>query len=574
MIKRRIWAVICGAVRLEFELYSVIALLCEWRSRGVLEGIVLSTWKGEVDKIQCLRKKLAYLDIPLIESTPLDESEGKYTNLNFVRQATQLNAALNFIPVDVFVLKCRTDFCVGVLNHMISFLDRDMEIRPFGAFRPPLRHRIAVRFTSVSSPYFSGDIVFFGHKADIRAMLVFENTVWSIGYPCNPDGLFFRNIFIRDYPIINEYTRIIRSFPVNVILRDKLSAFSKEDFYLPGILNKFYALHFVILYCCFALPETGRISSNSFYSVFHKETVADWQVALDHPATLKRIVFGEFEHTNGFNKLCDEIHKISVVPGYAREMDFNEDDYQETLQWGKHFDTPVGSWLNWKRCRPGGQSNINFDTSSKILFADYQMPESALSAIKEVVVNNTDYYGKLSKSLDVFENCDKALYEKALFTAARGQDGNVLKRLGKLLFEGKLKDERAEEAAMVFERYKGKDVFYKTAALTAGKLIGVYYYGKYAGNDYAQVSWRVLKREWGMSDEEPEDYSDGLIELARKKLDGICHEIQGNRLVKVLTEFLSEVCETNPFRSEYKEILEGAGEKELLERIERKEWKK
>ena len=58
--KRCIWAVICGAVRQEFELYNVIALLCEWRAKGMIEGIVLSTWKGEIDQIPHLRYKYSY----------------------------------------------------------------------------------------------------------------------------------------------------------------------------------------------------------------------------------------------------------------------------------------------------------------------------------------------------------------------------------------------------------------------------------------------------------------------------------------------------------------------------------
>ena len=246
--KRRIWVVICGAFRLEIELYHVIALLCEWRSQGLLEGIVISTWKGEAEKLPGIRRKLEYLDIPLLESIPLNDSEGKYTNLNYARQAIQLNAALNCIPDDVFVLKCRTDFCIEQLNAIKSYLYKDMSVRSMGCFEVPIRYKIVVMMISVSLPFFINDIVFFGYKPDIRRMLVFENTFYGIGKVRPPEYCFFQSIFAGLYPVINDYIRIIDTYSVRNMVRDRLSAFSDESFYLPGILNKFYALYFSLLY--------------------------------------------------------------------------------------------------------------------------------------------------------------------------------------------------------------------------------------------------------------------------------------------------------------------------------------
>ena len=90
---KKVWAVVCGAIRQEFELYSVIAWLCEQRANDLIDGIVLSTWVGEVNQITGLRNKLRFLDIILVESAPFEDKIK--INLNYTRQAVQFNAGLN-----------------------------------------------------------------------------------------------------------------------------------------------------------------------------------------------------------------------------------------------------------------------------------------------------------------------------------------------------------------------------------------------------------------------------------------------------------------------------------------------
>ena len=96
--RHKVWAIVCGAVRQEFELYSILSYLCEYRAKGLIEGIVLSTWVGEVDNVKNLREKLKFLDIHLVEIWPLSEEVSQYTNLNYTRQATQLLNGLRNIP--------------------------------------------------------------------------------------------------------------------------------------------------------------------------------------------------------------------------------------------------------------------------------------------------------------------------------------------------------------------------------------------------------------------------------------------------------------------------------------------
>lgn len=573
--KRRIWAIICGAIRLEFEFYNILSLLCEWRAQGRIEGIVLSTWKGEVDKISGLKRKLEYLNIYLLESVPLDNSEEKYTNLNYVRQAIQLNTALNYIPPDTFVIKCRTDLCIGHLNQISYFFDKCMDTNKFGNFESPIKYKIAVMTISVTLPFFINDMVFFGYAQDIRHMLVFENTYFGVGKVRNPEYCFFQSIFGYSYPIINDYTRVVDDHALRNMFRDRLHVFSEADFYLPGILNKFYALYFVLLYCCFETGIRGKITSRTFYTVFNKNKGFGSHVALDHPCTLENIVYGKFEHTIGFQKLLHEIYRIGMNQGYAKTMTFTEEDYLNTLNWGKRLGVSEKRWLKWEKINSIQSNTIGFQDASNILFSNYELNDEITAAIEEVVVGKTDYYRRLASKLNIFKKWNKKLYEKALFTAARGKDGEILGELGRQLLKGEISSEKIDEATMVFKRYVNDPLFYRS--ISEEQLKGLYYYGSYMAKrqnyDPARDIWKNLSLQWEMNiAEKPENFLDGICGLARKKLEIIYMEFYTNSLVGVLTNFLLEVCNDCPFSKEYLEFLKKHNEKNLLIRIYEKGW--
>ena len=500
---------------------------------------------------------------------------GKYTNLNFIRQAMQLTAALERLPEDVFVIKCRTDFCIRLMNMISRYFYEDLKVSSYGVFHPPFRYKIVIVFTSVSSPFFSCDIVFFGHKTDIKQMMLFENTEWFLGTPRNPDSLFFMNPFIHHYAVIGDYVRIVKEPVLNMMLRDKLDVFNEENFYLPGILNKFYALYFVLLYSCFCIVDNGRVTSNSFYTVFKKKIYTDWQVAIDHPETIRKIVFGEFDHTDGFKKLCTEIQRIGMIPDYAKEMEFTESDYSETVDWAKKFDVPIGRWLKWNRICRTECNHENFENAAKILFSDYHLNKTTVCIMKNIAGEAT-YYQELVTYLDEFLQCDKDLYIHALSTASRGQNGSVIRKIGKMLYYGEVEAKWVKEVSLIFERYNGKKVFY-TTSVSGEKLSGIFYYGKYmlkkGSEQYAKSSYLILRDEWKLKDfvsETVPDYTEGLKVLAKHKLEQIYQELGNNKLVLVLTDFLLDVCEESPFSEGYLDYLEKEEQGEILKKIKDK----
>lgn len=513
---RRIFAVICGAVRLEVEFYHIISTLCEWRSQGKLEGIVLSTWKGELEKIPHLRRKLEYLDILVVETDPLDESEDKYTNLNYVRQALQLRAGLEKIPEDVFVLKCRTDFCVNDLRRIESALGADLRVSGYGSFMPPVRYRIAILVGSVSLPFWFNDIVFVGHKMDVRKLLRFEDTVKSVGRRENPDILWWISLFWHDYPILQEYISTVNMWATNEIMKKYLNEMSEESFYLPGILNKLYALYFVILYTSFYIVggENG-ISEDTIYEIMNprKGRGNPFHIGLHSLKGIARAVRGELKQSKGYMKLYQEINKIGTIEGYAQTLEYVEKDYEEAREWGEAIGYPVRRWLDGrgKRWKAQGKE-MDFIKTSEILFSDYKIEKEQIREMKKICMEGKSYYKDLKDLLGEVE--DKRLYGEVLYAASRGLDGEVLEELAKKLYHGEVKEKDQWKARMVFDRYRPNGVLMK--ATTAGHLTAFYYYGRYMQKEYGEDGYlrhyyHSVRKEWGFTEDsdEPADYGGG-----------------------------------------------------------------
>ena len=205
--KHKVWAVVCGAVRQEFELYSILSYLCEYRSKGYIEGIVLSTWVGEADNVKNLREKLKFLDIKLVETPPLSEEIGRYANLNYTRQALQLLNGLKNIPDDVFVLKCRTDFCMKFFKYFDDVICNPNPLKPnsYGDFRSIFEYKVAVIGFGISHSFASVDICFFGYKLDVLKMCSFNLTQLTIENRLMPDCLFFLSPFLSEFQILKSF---------------------------------------------------------------------------------------------------------------------------------------------------------------------------------------------------------------------------------------------------------------------------------------------------------------------------------------------------------------------------------
>lgn len=213
----------------------------------------------------------------MLELDPLDEDLGKFCNLNYARQAYQLKNGLDFVPDDVFVLKCRTDFNVHFIQILAKHIlqrNVDLSIGTHGAFYSPLNYRIAVYRFSVAPIFYMLDRVFMGYKSDLYKMVNFDNVVSKYGCDIQPDMALFINIFIHTYPIFGElwqFTRQKRQFFAGKFILKKLREIytqdeqKKQDFELPGAFTKCFALYFVILENCFYRIDNIKFPVKPFY---------------------------------------------------------------------------------------------------------------------------------------------------------------------------------------------------------------------------------------------------------------------------------------------------------------------
>ena len=110
-MSHELWAVVCGNLRDELDFKLTMSKLVELRNNQKIKHIVLSTWRGEINKFPRLREALNEANIFIIESWEMDKTLEKAPtgSVNYWRQAQQMLAALEIITRNAFILKARKD---------------------------------------------------------------------------------------------------------------------------------------------------------------------------------------------------------------------------------------------------------------------------------------------------------------------------------------------------------------------------------------------------------------------------------------------------------------------------------
>ena len=180
---------------------------------------------------------------------------------------------------------------------------------------------------AVIRPFWLVDLGFLGHRNDLYKMLGGENTLLKYGCSIKPDMAWFSNLFSSEYPIIGELFRLTQGknlfIEANVITRALQRYYAEdehkiEDFELPGALNKFFALYFVLMENCFYLLTQTRKKLAPFYlgDVFRGSRELGMfsdvlcQSAFTNMEILRMILEGECVPTKGYLKLYQEINRL------------------------------------------------------------------------------------------------------------------------------------------------------------------------------------------------------------------------------------------------------------------------
>lgn len=578
-----VWAVMCGAIRSDFELYTALAQLCEYRSCGLLDGIVISTWKGEVDRLPNLRKKLNELDIYLIELDPVDEDLGKFCNLNFARQAYQLKNGLDFVPEDVFVLKCRTDHNGHLIQKFVNYVlqkNVDLSIGVHGAWHTNLNYRIAVYYSPLFWVFWMLDRVFLGYKPDLYRMISFDNVVVKYGCDIPPDMAFFFNAFLGEYPLLGEIWQLTRRtklfFEGRPILRG-LQAFyaqadqKKEDFELPEALNKFFALYFVILENCFYPTNVYKKKIKPFYiaDVFLTNTSIGMSNS-GRPSLfvnieiLYMIINGKCLPTKGYIKLYNEINKLKD-PKYAYKMHITRDDYKEMNIWIKNIlKIDPGKVLEWTDPAPSQRKDLDFSKSLDILYSDHPSVVNNSDTFHAIMKNicfcsKIPFHKSLINNYKYLKKIDRDIYDSSIMALSRNELPYIYKFIAKELYNKRFSNTRENDYVFIFKRFEQTSLFYKLPMLPE-MYAALYYYGKYAeehGNTYTAKRFHNFLMKWANDTVCPEQksYADASLVLIKKIVSKRYREYRDNIQIQYMIDFLLDEFGEFAFTSDAAEFL-------------------
>ncbi|AYM02957.1 hypothetical protein [Levilactobacillus yiduensis] len=260
-MKAEVWAAVCGAVRDELDVRLMLDYLLRCRAAGTIQGIVFSTWEGELEKVPAIAALLKTNNVTVVRTPPIDGVVGniKTNAVNYWRQATQLQRALDVIPADAIVLKTRTDRAMPATRRLVAMLATEDPLPlvetvkqqlDLPAFPAVFRHQVAAFRPRTNRVFQFTDFAFMGYSQDLRKMLNFEVAEFYFSRYLNANMLFFIVAFVRDYPIITDYERRIKYEALIPELERYTAAGGKQ---FPAFLQRFYAVYLGILATHFRL---------------------------------------------------------------------------------------------------------------------------------------------------------------------------------------------------------------------------------------------------------------------------------------------------------------------------------
>ncbi|MEJ8572389.1 hypothetical protein [Microbaculum marinum] len=199
-------ALVCGLLRDELEFRITLAQMLEARSDGLLDGIVVSTWFGEIDTIPGLRAELRRLEVSVVETEP---PKHNLTGSTWAQHKAMLRG-LQAIPDDAAVWKLRTDRTAHILRLFRPSLERGPQpTRRAGTVAPVFDRRVVAMAVVASVPFYAADFAFFGMKRDILKMIHFNGVYDSLFRGFGAEQRLWTHPFLEAFPRLSElYERV------------------------------------------------------------------------------------------------------------------------------------------------------------------------------------------------------------------------------------------------------------------------------------------------------------------------------------------------------------------------------
>ncbi|WP_070968027.1 hypothetical protein [Vibrio sonorensis] len=159
--------IICGLVRDANKLLNKLKNYTDWREQGLVDQIVFSTWIGEIDSYQGLRKQLVHSNIDIIE---IEEPRLVLKGGHQLHQMLSLYYGLSKLNnKDQFVLRTRVDLADNHEAMLHDFVSGTPVAEDFAEVG--LKHKILIEYSQMAYPFLCGDAQFFGHFEDLMKLI-------------------------------------------------------------------------------------------------------------------------------------------------------------------------------------------------------------------------------------------------------------------------------------------------------------------------------------------------------------------------------------------------------------------
>lgn len=233
--------IIVGAVRDLVDLFLIIKNIDEARKSGVVEQVVLSTWKGDFAECSWVKKRLLQSGVVVVENSPIQEGGVG----NIFRQQRALYSGLLFIENKKLpIIKCRTDKCQSLLREFLIFSknSRGLIFDESGVFS----RKIIIEMASMTVPFLVADKVFLSSYED-SLKLTFSSDIYdkefAFGKHIGAENRWFSNLFLLKYPDFRYFFdlynfRAVSTHIVNFVVENGFF----ENRILSFIARYFYAL--------------------------------------------------------------------------------------------------------------------------------------------------------------------------------------------------------------------------------------------------------------------------------------------------------------------------------------------
>jgi len=330
-----------GLVRTPDMLKKSIYEMSELRKEGIVDNIIFSTWKGEIQKYPEVYEFFKKNRVKILENEEPEEAGLAH----IFHQMKALDMGLKYINKNKFVLKIRSDMYIEKKFLKRLFLEKNNLLKikkdlPKGNI---FKYKIWVHFFELKTPFLIGDCGFFGYNEDLKKLVNYEksyDTKYKIITVSHIEHIRrFVHPFLEDYPIFKETVKkhVKIGYFRTILLRFFLKFFSMKFLSLKKIrlISKFNqeSNYFIIKN---KLKDNSYIESlAAYYSILYSHFYVDSN-SIENLIILRgfdevpqwKIDTKNFE--NNFSR--DSIRKTGLDLSYVYDMEFLGNIFNEKLE--------------------------------------------------------------------------------------------------------------------------------------------------------------------------------------------------------------------------------------------------